>query len=150
MAKRFLEKQREDGSTIYQIDRQKKTGVYYLNPDCSQAKYVTMISLHGFERLPTGLYSKGFGFTNAGSWLVSSLGKQFGSKLKLTISSVNPSNIKKTKTAVNVTINHNRLSAANNVVRGIKKDRNDQIRSVIDSFLAINFPNMDPKLAFCV
>lgn len=141
MVKRFLEKKREDGSFIYRIDRQNKTGEYNLNSDSSQAKYVAKITLHGFESLPTGLYSKGFGFTNAGAWLISSLGEQYGSKLRLTISATNPSSVKKTKSAVNVTINHNRLTAANNVVRGIKKERNDQIRAVIDSFLAVNFPD---------
>lgn len=140
MVKHTLERQRDDGTTIYRIDRVKMSGEYVLNSDSSQAKHVAAIKLHGFDKLPTGLYSKGFGLTHAGAWLVSALGDEFGAKLRLTLSATRPSAVKKMKGAVEITINHNRLSAANNVVRGIKKERNDQIRKVINSFLAVNFP----------
>lgn len=145
MVKKIAEKLREDGSVIYRIDRQKKTGEYVLNKDSSQAKYVAKVKLHGFERLPTGMYAKGFGFTNAGSWLLAELGKEFGSKLRLTLSTILPSGIKKTGSTVQVTLNHNKLKAANNVVRNIKRERNDDIREVIEAFLAANFPkHFDP------
>ena len=141
MFKRFAEKKRDDGTVIYRIDRLKRTGEYILNGDCSQAKHVAKIHLHGFDRLPTGFYSNGFGLTLAGSWMLSSLGDQFGAKLRLTISASRPSKVQKSKGVVEVTINHNRLAAANNVVRGIKRDRNDDIRKVIDAFLSANFPS---------
>lgn len=140
MAKRFLEKKRDDGSVIYRVDRQKRTGEYVINKDSSQAKHVASIRFHDFDRLPTGLYSKGFGLTNAGSWILRSLGEEFGSKLRVTISASMPSAVKSANSLVKVIINHNRLTAANNIVRGIKKDRNDEIRGVIDAFLNQNFP----------
>ncbi len=145
MVKKIAEKLRDDGSVIYRIDRDRKTGEYVLNSDSSQAKHVAKIKLHGFERLPTGMYSSGFGFTNAGSWLLSELGREFGSKLRLTLSATLPSGIKKTGSTVQVTLNHNKLKAANNVVRSIKRERNDEIRDVIEAFLAANFPrHFDP------
>lgn len=145
MVKKFAEKLHDDGSVIYRIDRQKKTGEYVLNSDSSQAKHVAKIKLHGFERLPVGMYSSGFGFTNAGSWLLSELGREFGSKLRLTLSATRPNDIKKTGSTVQVTLNHNSLKSANNVVRNIKRERNDEIRSVIEAFLAANFPkHFDP------
>lgn len=79
MVKKIVEKLREDGSVIYRIDPDRKTGEYVLNSDSSQAKYVAKIKLHGFERLPTGMYSSGFGFANAGSSLLSGLGHEVGS-----------------------------------------------------------------------
>ncbi len=145
MVKKILEKLRPDGSVIYRIDRQKKTGEYVINSESSQAKYIAKITLHGFEGLPSGMYSSGFGFTLAGSWLLSEFGKEFGSKLRLTLSATLPSSIKKKGTLVQVTLNHNKLKAANNAVRNIKRDRNDEIRTVIETFLSASFPkHFDP------
>lgn len=145
MVKKIVEKLREDGTVIYRIDRDKKTGEYALNSDSSQAKYVAKVKLQGFDRLPTGMYANGFGLTNAGSWLLTSLGEEFGSKLRLTLSTIRPSEVKKSGNTVQVTINHNKLAAANNLVRSIKRERNEEIRTVIDAFLAANFPkHFDP------
>jgi hypothetical protein len=77
MVKAILEKLRTDGSVIYFIDRQKKTGEYVINSDSSQAMYVAKITLHGFEGLPTGMYSSGFGFTDNARRLLS-LGRHGG------------------------------------------------------------------------
>jgi hypothetical protein len=140
MVKIILEKKRDDGTIIYRIDRVKKLGEYVLNSGCSQAKQITKIRLHGFDKVPSGFYANGFGLTNAGSWLLSSLSKQYGVKLRITISATLPSKVKKSSGVVEVTLNHNRLSAANNIVRGIKKDRNDDIRKVIDAYLTSNYP----------
>lgn len=141
MAKQFIEKKRDDGSLIYRIDRQKKTGDYFVNSDSKQAEYVQKIRLHGFDSFPSGLWREGYGFTAAGSWLISEVGKEVGGKLKVTLSAINPSGIRVTKGQTSVTINHNRLKAINNVFRGIKKERNSELRAVIEAFLAENFPN---------
>lgn len=90
MVKKMADKLCDEGSVIYRIDRDRKTGEYDLNSDSSQAKHVATIKMRGFERRPTGMYSSGFGFTNAGSWLFS----EFGSKLRLTLSATQPSGIK--------------------------------------------------------
>lgn len=138
--KRYIEKTREDGSHIFRIDRQKKIGMYIVNDDSKQAEHVGKIQLQGFDRLPSGLWREGYGFTSAGAWLVSDLGKNFGTKLRVTLSSISPCGVRKSGNTVNVTINHNRLKAVNNVFRGIKKDRNTELRGIVEAFLAENFP----------
>src|SRR5438876_1049698 len=125
MSNRLMEKKRDDGSVIYHVDRQKRTGQYFVTKDGSrsQADYLASIRLEGFDRLPSGLYRDGYGFTSGGAWIVSSLGRKFGTKLRVTLSTTQPPSVKDANGLTHVVINHNRLAAVNGVVRRIKKDR---------------------------
>jgi len=137
--KKIIEKKREDDSIIYRINKQRKTGRYVINSDTSQAKYVSEIEIKGFESLPSGLYSKGFGITASGYYLLARLNEKYGKKLKVCISANSESSVKKYTKSVKVTFNHNDLKRINSVVREIKHERKVEIGQQVNVFLSSLF-----------
>lgn len=146
MVDRKVTKKREDGSIIYRLDRDAKKGKYFLNDDSSQTKYLAEVDLHGFSTFPKTLYPTGFGFKVTGSQLLKELHDAYGSKLRITLSATAEAKIKSQKTTVRVTINEPALLSANRIASEIKRERNDEIRAVIGSFLGTEYPKQFASL----
>lgn len=142
MTKRIVEKKRNDGSTIYRIDRTRKSGVYHINPDSWQRKWLSEVELRGIESLPSGLYTDGRGITAAGSRLLEQLSDKYGNKLRLCIAGDRDSSIRKNQKTVKVTLNHDDLRALNNGYRGLRQERNQELRDLVNSFLQKTFPKV--------
>ena len=142
MAKQVIEKKRDDGSTIYRIDRARKTGIYQINEDSWQRKWLAEVELRGVESLPSGLYTDGRGITAAGSRLLEQLNDKYGKKLRLCIAGDRDSSIRKNQKTVKVTLNHDDLRALNNGYRGLRQERNQELRELVDAFLEKKFPKV--------
>ena len=142
MARRVIERKRDDGSTIYRIDRTRKTGVYRINKDSWQRKWLKEIELRGVDSLPSGLYTDGRGITAAGSRLLEQLSDKYGTKLRLCIAGDRDSTIRKNKKTVKVTMGHDHLRALNNAYRGLRQERNQELRELVDAFLQRTFPKV--------
>lgn len=142
MAKQVKEKKRDDGSIIYRIDAVRKTGVYRINSDSWQRKWLTEVELRGVDSLPSGLYTDGRGITAAGSRLLEQLSDKYGRKLRLCIAGDRDSSIRKNQKTVKVTLNHDDLRALNNGYRGLRQERNQELRELVDAFLQTKFPKV--------
>jgi len=141
MAKRTIEKKRDDGSLIYKISKQRKIGRYYLNPDSSQTVFVKEIELKGFDSFPSGLYRGGAGMTASGYTLLSKLHSIFGRGLRVCISATDESGYRKVRGGTKVTLNHEDLKRINAVVRDIKHERRQEIGEQVSRFLGQVFPD---------
>jgi len=134
-------KRRQDRSIIYEIDRANRAGVYYLNSDSTQIKFINEITLDGFRTFPKTLYPSGFGFRVSGNPLLPELHDKFGARLRVTLSAIAPSSINQGKNVVRVTLNEPSLIQANRVVSGIKREKFGEIRAVVADFLSKQFPD---------
>lgn len=136
-----VEKKRKDGSVIYRLNRETGSGDYYINSDSTQTKFLSEVTLEGFRTFPKTLYPTGFGFKICGTQLLGQLHNKFGSQLRVILSKLSPSKIKKTKRIIRVTINENALIQANRAVTDVKRKRGDEIRAIVGEFLGIEFPS---------
>ena len=140
--KTVTEKKRKDGGTLYRINRKTKRGVYNINDDSWQRKWLSSIELHGFEILPSGLFTDGRGLTASGSRLLTQLNEKYGNKLRLCIAGNKVSSVRRDKNINKVTINHDDLRALNNIYRGLRQERNQTLRDLVDAFLHKTFPRV--------
>src|SRR5438094_7424439 len=101
----IVEKRRKDGSILYRIDRKARTGNYYVNKDSSQVKFISEIDLDGFRTFPRTLYPSGYGLRVSGNALLPELHKQYGARLRITLSANGPSHVKEGSRIVRITIN---------------------------------------------
>ena len=69
------------------INRRTKKGRYVILPDYSQHKYCEKVLLEGFDRLPSGFYTKdGIGLTGAGNFILQEISDKYGGKkIELTL-----------------------------------------------------------------
>ena len=67
---------------------------------------------------------------------------KYGAKLHLCIAGDRDSSIRKNQKTVKVTLNHNDLRALNNGYRGLRQERNQDLRELVDAFLQKIFPKV--------
>ncbi len=142
MAKRVQEKKRDDGTVIYRIEPVRKKGVYRINADSWQRKWLQEVELRGVESLPSGLYSDGRGLTASGSILLDRLSNKYGNRLRVCIAGDRESSIRKNQKTTKVTLNHADLRTVNNGYRGLRQERNQELRELVDAFLQNTFPKV--------
>ncbi len=133
-------KRRKDRSILYEIDRVNRTGTYYVNSESSQTKFINEINLAGFRTFPRTFYPSGFGFRVSGNQLLQELHDKFGARLRISLTPTGPSSIKRGKNIVRVTLNEALLIQANRVVSGIKREKFNEIRTVVGEYLNKEFP----------
>jgi len=146
MLSKLVEKKRENGSLVYRLDRERKKGEYFINPDSSQAKLLKKITFDGFRTFPRALYPTGFGFKVSGKQLLKPLYDKYGTKLRITLSASKPSSIHKAKTIVRVTLNETALTQVNRVVSEVKRKRRSEIEALVEEFLGEQFPRVFRRL----
>ena len=125
MLAKSVEKERKDGSVIYRLNRETGRGDYYVNPDSSQAKFISEITLEGFRTFPKALYPTGFGLRVSGNQLLQELHSQYGARVRLTLSAKSPSQIRGGARVVRVILNDRSLRQLNRVVSDVKRKRAD-------------------------
>lgn len=140
MASKIVEKKRKDGSTIYRLNRETGDGDYYVNSDSSQAKFISEITLDGFRTFPRTLYPSGFGLKVSGLPLLQELHNHYGARLRITLSTKLPSQIKSGARIVRVVLNEPSLVQVNRVVSDVKRKRAAEIREIVGEFLGKQFP----------
>ena len=136
----IVERKRDDGSVMYRINRDAKSGVYKINADSWQRKWIAEIELRGFDGLPSGLYTDGRGMTAAGSRLLESLSEKYANRLRVCVAGDRESSVKKNRKSVLVTLNYDRLRSVNAAYRGIRYERNREMGAAVDGFLQSEFP----------
>jgi len=108
---------------VYEINKNSKRGVYHVNPNCDFYKLTKRVSLRGFDKLPKGFSTDGYGFVSpAGTFLTSSLQSSFGENIKIIISKNSKSSFNKQKKEL--TINHNDYLSILEPLRMIRTERN--------------------------
>lgn len=131
----------ENGILVYRVDKTKKTIEYFVKKDSSRQGFeFPVIYFDGFDKLPSGFYSNGFGITSGGYLLRDKLYTAFKEKFILQISSVSKSKILKRKNTHLVILNYEDLQSFQNRIREIKKDKNAESQIAADFYMNRFFP----------
>ena len=141
-----IDKRDEAGDLIYSINPSAKTGTYRVSDDSSQFKYCERVRLRGFDKLPTGFYTrKGFGLSGVGPYLLQAIQEKYQKKIALTLTSKGKNSISTGKAKVNLTLRHTDLAELNDSVKLVKRQKNQQIASEVATFLGSSFPKRFPQ-----
>src|SRR3990172_2348443 len=117
-----IEKRDEAGALIYSINPSARTGTYRVSDDSSQFKYCERVRLRGFDKLPTGFYTrKGFGLSGVGPYLLQAIQEKYQKKIALTLTSKGKNSISTGKAKVNLTLRHTDLAELNDSVKLVKR-----------------------------
>ncbi|WP_299326397.1 Shedu immune nuclease family protein [Parasphingopyxis sp.] len=134
------------GQVVQQIYADQRKIIYRLHvPDeptgrTEQHELASVIYFHGFDKLPSGFYRDGYGFTT-GYAVLKALHEKYGKKLELHFDKIKKSGVQKLKTKTKVTINFNQFDTLQKTIRRIRKERNDEIGDNTNAFLKSQFPN---------
>ncbi len=136
----LIEVKDEKAKLIFQIDKKSKRGTYYIFKADKQWGYLEgNISLHDFDKIPSGFYRNGFGLTLPGFLIIKEIFGRNNKKIKLTLSNSAASKIDSRGKFNNVILSHRRLSEFANIIRSIKQERNAQMKSEAQRFLGNQF-----------
>lgn len=136
VTKDIIEHTDDDGKLVYKIDKKKKTIHYFVKKDPKRSSFeFSEILFDGFDKLPTGFYSNGFGITSGGYLLRDKLYNKFGEDFTLQISSKSESKILKRGKKHLVILNIDDLQSFQNRIREIKKDRNEENQIAADFYM---------------
>jgi hypothetical protein len=138
---RINEKDPAKNELVLSIDKEKKTGEYFVNPKSSQYKWIKKIDLLGFEKLPAGLRKDGLGFTSgsSGYLIPSTLFEKFG-EFGLTISTTSKNIIEKVGNKYKVSLNYFDLRPVLDTLKSIKQESYVLRQSAIGNFFNKQFP----------
>jgi len=132
----ILKRKNDKGKLFFRIDRRTKEGYYKIQKGVSQFKYCEKVILEGFDRFPTGFWTKGgYGLTGAGSFLLQELFAKYGKKISLKITTYGKSKLDGRGRKTSIVIRHKDLVRANSHARAIKKIRNEEVRAEARQFL---------------
>lgn len=131
----------DSGKLVYRIDKQKKTIEYHVKKDPNRQGFeFDKIYFKGFDKLPSGFYSNGFGITSGGYLLRDKLYGKFGSNFDLLISNTSKSKIIKKGAKQLVVLNYDDLSIFQDRIRDIKKEKNTENQIAADFYINRFFP----------
>jgi len=127
---------------VYEIKKESKRGKYFVNPNCDFYKLTKSIIIRGFDKLPKGFSTDGFGFVSpAGSYLKSALQEGFGENIKLIISKSSVSKFNKQKKEL--ILNHDDYLKILEPLKTIRTERNiksnEHVRNVLHQLFPRNF-----------
>jgi len=135
-----IEHKNQDGEMVYRIDKRARRGEYYILIGDRQGEFVNNpIVIDGFTKLPSGFYKDGYGLTGGGNLALSEIRDKFDKNIDLTINNTNSSKIDARGKSVKVEFSHRELSKLNEVVRTIKRERNQDMRVEVQHFLGATF-----------
>lgn len=131
----------EDGKLIYKVNKTDKLIEYFVKADGKQKGYqISKIYFEGFEKLPTGFYSNGFGITTGGYLIKNKLYNTFGENFILQISNTSKSKVLKKGKSNLVVLNYEDFQTFQSRLRDIKKDKNDESEIAADFYFNRFFP----------
>lgn len=137
----ILEKKNEDDELYLRINRKTKKGRYTILPKSSQHKFCEKVLLEGFDRLPSGFYTRdGIGLTAAGIYIFQEISDKYGGKkIELTLVANGRARLDGRGKKVRVTLPHAELASINSDVLATKRVRNEEIRIEVKAFLGTRF-----------
>jgi len=131
----------DNGHLVYRLDKSKKAIEYFVKKDPTRQGFeFDTIYFEGFDKLPTGFYSNGFGITSGGYLLRDKLYSKFKDKFTLLISNNSSSKIVKKGAKHLVILNYEDLSTFQDRIRDIKKDKNNENQIAADFYINRFFP----------
>ncbi len=129
---------KKTGLLVYEFSKDK--GSYYVYPDCGFYKFCKKISFIGFNKLPKGFYSDGYGFGKpAGTYLTNILQERFGNDVKLIVTSKRKSEINKGDES-KIILNHQDYLRILEPLKLLGKERNIKSNQHVTSILCELFP----------
>jgi len=129
----------KDVFVFCEIDKTKNEIVYYVNPKSAQHKWIKRILLEGFDRLPTGLTRDGGGLSKGTGYLIiKALFEKFG-EFDLSISKSKKTILSKNGGKTYIVFNYIDLRLILNLLRDIKDQNYESLRSTANDFLATHF-----------
>jgi hypothetical protein len=136
-----IQKKNGDDVVYVHINRRAKKGKYVILPDYSQHKYCEKVLLEGFDRLPSGFYTKnGIGLTGAGNFILQEISDKYGGKkVELTLTASGNPRLDGRGRKVKATIPHGALADINADVMATKRVRNEEMRTEVRGFLGSQF-----------
>lgn len=139
--KNIIEKKNDSGEVFCRIDKKAKNGEYFIIATDRRKQIVNSpIIIDGFDRLPSGFYAKdGFGLTIAGNLIVQEIHNRFNKKIDLTVTSKGKGKIDNRGKFTKVTLPITYLSKLGQSIRNIKRERNEEMRLIIQRFLGKTF-----------
>jgi len=136
----IIEHKNQDDELVYWIDKKARRGEYHILTTNRQGEFVNNpIVVDGFTNLPAGFYKEGFGLTSGGNLALNEIHNKFNKNIDLTIKNTNSSKIDARGRSVKVELSHRQLSKLNEVVRTIKRERNEDMRVEVQHFLGATF-----------
>jgi len=135
----IIEKRNEDNVIFFRLNKKTKKGKYTILPKSSQHKYCEAVNIVGFDRLPSGFYTKdGIGLTGAGNFLFQEFMDKYRKKIDLTLVADGSVKLDARGKKIKLTLPHDNLSDVNFEVRNTKRIRNEEIRTEVRGFLGQN------------
>jgi len=124
---------------VYEINKETKKGTYYVNPECALYKQIKKIALVGFDKLPKGFSTDGYGFVApAGTFLTTALSGMFPSNIKMIICKKQKSSfVSSTK---ELTINHDDYLTILEPLKQFRSERNIKSNQHVNFILKTLFP----------
>lgn len=127
---------------VFEVYRRPKKTIYYFRGN--QAKYVSKVTLDGYQGIPTGLYlnRNGYGFGKKGIFLLSALKSHIGptKQLDFVISKKGPKSFRRTSLIVTVVLPYQDVRSLIVRLGRINEDNNSELREAVASFLSTKFP----------
>lgn len=127
---------------VYEVYPKSKKTIYYIQG--SQAKYLSKITLEGYQGLPPGifLYKDGYGFSKKGIILLATLKRYLGANkvFNLTICSSPKKSIIQRSNDITLIISYDDFRSLLLRLGRISEDNNQHLREAIASFLSTKFP----------
>ncbi len=127
---------------VFEVYRRSKKTVYYLRGN--QAKFVSKVTLDGYEALPTGLFlnRNGWGFGKKGLFLLSALRNHIGQHklLDLVISRKGVKSFRRRPLITTIVLPYLDIRGLLLKLGRINQDSNNELKDAVASFLSTKFP----------
>jgi Fe-S cluster biosynthesis and repair protein YggX len=125
---------------IYSVNKKTKIIRYIIHSDEDSEKPYDEIIFIGFDKLPSGFYTEGFGITTGG-WLIDKLLKEkFGDNFKLVISAKETNSAKKLTHSYKVVINFKDFKKLQDRLKEIKTEKNKESENATQYYFNKFFP----------
>lgn len=139
-ASNLIEHNDDEGELIYLVDKKNKTIEYFVKQDKNpRSRQLEKIYIDGFDKLPSGFYSNGFGITSGGYLLTNHLFDTL-KDFTLFVSKDSSSKIIKKGKSHLVTLKYDDLHMFQERYREIKKFRNEEHENAAKYYLNRFFP----------
>lgn len=123
---------------VYRFYKKNKIIRYFINSEYS--KPYNEIVFQGFEKVPSGFYSEGYGIT-IGAYLIDKyLKDKVGEQFQLVIAKQEPTSIKKLLTGIKVVFNYKDFKKLQDKLREIKAEKNSQSENATQYYFNSFFP----------
>lgn len=109
---------------VFVVNSKTKEIKYYVHSDRVSDRPYSQINFKGFDKLPGGFYTEGYGITT-GAYLIDRFFKEkFGDQINITISKTDTTSVKKQIKKLHITFNYKDFKKFQERLKEIKKEKN--------------------------